>query len=402
VAAGTDPVHDETVIVDLDVEGALPEALSGRYLRIGPNPIGRAPHGDDPTFTDGMVHVVTLRAGQAPSYRNRWVRTDPTSRKLGVEPVPGPPAPVRDAATTNLLAFGESIVALSDCALAYELAVDGETLRRVDLAGGARPVGAFPWRDAATGELHLLSSPGEATVDHHVISAGGLTRRSRSIDNAPGPITGLAVTAGRLLLFGEGIVGVTIRHGEDRTTWLPTRMTASDRVVTAYDDGDAVVAHVVGHTLRRCTIDLSHALVRVETPDRTPLRFGRVNERLATSRHRFLYTVAAGGAAIHKHDLIAGRRETVEFGGARRPGEFLFVADPARSYCEDGGWLLGLVHSADRTELVVLDAARITAPAVATVVIPRRVPFGLHGLWAPMAADVLPSTVTRVTTKEHR
>ena len=36
------PVREEITAVDLDVTGAIPEYLDGRYLRIGPNPI------DDP------------------------------------------------------------------------------------------------------------------------------------------------------------------------------------------------------------------------------------------------------------------------------------------------------------------------------------------------------------------
>ena len=33
------PVRDEATAYDLPVEGAVPDALSGRYLRNGPNPV---------------------------------------------------------------------------------------------------------------------------------------------------------------------------------------------------------------------------------------------------------------------------------------------------------------------------------------------------------------------------
>ncbi|MCW2562020.1 MAG: lignostilbene-alpha,beta-dioxygenase-like enzyme, partial [Mycobacterium sp.] len=34
------PVREEITAIDLDVTGSLPTYLDGRYLRIGPNPIG--------------------------------------------------------------------------------------------------------------------------------------------------------------------------------------------------------------------------------------------------------------------------------------------------------------------------------------------------------------------------
>ena len=77
------PVFDETTVTGLPVEGVLPAALSGRYLRIGPNPIGNVTESYDWTTADGMVHAVALHAGRAISYRNRWIRTDPTSHELG-------------------------------------------------------------------------------------------------------------------------------------------------------------------------------------------------------------------------------------------------------------------------------------------------------------------------------
>lgn len=50
---------------------------------------------------------------------------------------------------------------------------------------------------------------------------------------------------------------------------------------------------------------------------------------------------------------------------------------------EGEGWLMGLVIdvAADTTDLVILDAADITAPAVATVHLPHRIPPGFHGNW---------------------
>jgi carotenoid cleavage dioxygenase-like enzyme len=90
------------------------------------------------------------------------------------------------------------------------------------------------------------------------------------------------------------------------------------------------------------------------------------------------------GTVVFKHDLITGTRAHHDFGTGRHPGELLFVADPQRRTREDGGWLIGLVHdqTTSRTSLVVLDAADLTS-RLAAVPLPRRVPYGLHGLWVP-------------------
>jgi carotenoid cleavage dioxygenase-like enzyme len=403
MALPTEHRHDETIVTDLEVLGTLPEALSGQYLRIGPRPTDDLSHRSGWPGPEGQVHAIALHRGRAVSYRTRAVRAEPAGHKLGSEQPSWSRRSVRNTLTTNLVAYAGTILALADGALAYELTTDLQTVRRVDLAGGARAIGAHPKTDPATGELHLLSSPGQTSCGHHVVSPGGLTRRSRSISAAPLPVHDLAITRERVLLVADGLLGVTDRHGDDRITWVPAGITRADQLVSAYDDGETVVIHVVGHTVRRLVIDVSTGRADAKTLDPTPQRFGRINERLALSRHRFLYTVPAGDAtSIHKHDLVAGTRERHEFGAGRAPGEFLFVEDPLRATAEDGGWLLGLVNdaagAAPTTRLVVLDAARFTGPAVATVTIPHPVPPGFHGLWVPTDRSIPPASTTKEQT----
>jgi carotenoid cleavage dioxygenase len=382
------PVRDETTIVDLVVEGTLPTALCGQYVRIGPNPIAcRAAGARD---ADGMVHGVTLHAGRATAYRNRWVQTVATSRRLGGEPVPGPPPTAHDAATTNVITFGGRLYALEDGALAYELDARLETVRRVDLAGAGRGVGAHPKVDPVTGELHLLSAPGEPSCQHHIVSATAQTRRTRPIPASPVPVTDLAITQDHIVVVGEGAIGLSDRGGGDRFTWRPLDFNAADRVVNAADDGDAVVVEVVGRSVRRITLGPADRGVRERVLQPGPHAFGRTDDRLVGLPHRYLYTVGGCGAPddgvrLCKHDLGAAAPSTHGFGPDRRPGEFVFVADPARASHEDGGWLIGLVghDGCERTDLVVLDAADVPAAPLATVHIPRRIPSGGHGTWVP-------------------
>ena len=58
------PVLEEVTATDLPVTGHVPEALSGRYLRNGPNPVSAPEPSTYHWFTgDGMVHGIRLRDG---------------------------------------------------------------------------------------------------------------------------------------------------------------------------------------------------------------------------------------------------------------------------------------------------------------------------------------------------
>jgi carotenoid cleavage dioxygenase len=388
------PVADETTITDLAVEGSIPPALSGRYLRIGPNPIGNAPQPYDWSIGDGMVHAIVLHAGRAVSYRNRWVTTSAASVKLGTEPVPGPHHSGVDTSNTNIVAFGGRILSLGENALPYELTTALDTVRRLDLAGEARSMCAHPKTDPVTGELHFISSADQPPQLHQVISASGAITFSRAITPpASGRIHDLAVTRNHVIFFGDGVVGMTGRESQGLVHWLATTTDHDVHPVTAYDaaDADAVCLHLTCPSLQRWTLDRTASHSRQDTIDEAPQMLDRCDERRLGRPHRYLYTVGVGadlpfdGTEIYKHDLIARTRQTHSLGPGRHPGEFLFVGDPQRDRSEDGGWLLGLVHDdiSNADDLVVLDAEMFDCSAVATVHVPRRIPYGLHGAWLP-------------------
>ncbi len=52
---------------------------------------------------------------------------------------------------------------------------------------------------------------------------------------------------------------------------------------------------------------------------------------------------------------------------------------------EDDGWVLAYVldDATGRSEVIVLEAADFTAPPVARVLLPVRVPIGFHACWMP-------------------
>lgn len=142
------------------VTGTLPETLSGRYLRNGPNPLVPPEPSKYHWFVgDGMVHGIRIRGGRAEWYRNRWVRSSEVAKALG-EPVrPGPMHADMDfAPNTNVIEHaGRTFAIVAAGPRPYEVTYELDTLGPSDF-DGTLPGGysAHPKRDPATGELHAI------------------------------------------------------------------------------------------------------------------------------------------------------------------------------------------------------------------------------------------------------
>lgn len=434
LAGNYGPVCEEVTVFDLPVTGQVPQELSGRYLRIGPNP---CPLPDGPYhwfMGDGMVHGVELRDGKAVSYRNRWVQTDRVAERLG-EPAPrGPRQPMYDSSNTNVLGHAGRILALTEGCVPYELTPELDTVGRQDF-GGPLPSGmtAHPKVDPETGELLSFAYWFEEPyVRYHVIGADGALVRSVPVDT-PGPtmMHDFAVTDRSVIFFDlpvlfslelamdpdvpfpfqwddtyQARVGVMSRDGDGSDLrWSEVDPCYVFHPMNAYEDGDGrVVVDVARHadmfrrsaetsaqssalTLDRWTIDPAAGKVVEERLDDRPQEFPRVDPRLIGRRHRYGYTAESSllpgeeGSAILKHDLQAGTVEAHELGDGRVPGEPTFI--PAEGGAEDEGWLVTFVYDAarDASDLIVLDATDPTGAPVASVAMPQRVPYGFHGNW---------------------
>jgi carotenoid cleavage dioxygenase len=147
----------------------------------------------------------------------------------------------------------------------------------------------------------------------------------------------------------------------------------------------------VSARLTRWTFDLNADTNRVgrQALDDLPGEFPRFDERRTGLAYRhgwFAATTERTGEirfnAIAHVDLQTGKRVAYEFPAGDMPGEPVFV--PRSSEAGEGdGWLIALAYrgSEDRGDLVVFDAADITAGPIAVAKLPRRVPFGFHGNW---------------------
>jgi carotenoid cleavage dioxygenase-like enzyme len=429
------PVTEELTAYDLPVTGRIPDRLTGWYLRNGPNPHDAA--SGHWFFGDGMIHGVRLDGGRAMSYRNRWVRTKTFTDNVPIRDEHGHRDLTAGVANTHVVRHAGRTLALVESSFPHELHLSGataplpagacdlDTIGPYDFGGKlTTAMTAHPKTCPITGEMHFFGYGIEAPyLTYHRADAAGDLVVSRPVD-VPGPtmLHDFNLTADHVVFMDLPVVfdlatalggsmpyrwdddygarlGVLRRddpYGEVR--WFEIDPCYVFHPLNAHDDGDRIVVYVMRYpelwrhspdaveypaTLWRWTIDLTDGTVREEQLDDRPAEFPRVDDRLVGLDSRFGHVTAAGGGsgALLRYDLRTGGVVTHDFGPDRFPAEASFA--PADETAGGAGWLLTYVYDAstDRSDLVILDADRLTAPPVATIHLPARVPYGFHGNW---------------------
>jgi carotenoid cleavage dioxygenase len=435
------PVFDEVTITDLEVTGAIPTELRGRYFRNGANPrSGRSAHW---FLGDGMIHGIELADGSASWYRNRYVRTPcyehPESDRVEmmIDPATGEMNHVVSVANTHVISHAGRIMALEEGSFPYLMTTELDTVGPWDFEGRLRgAMTAHPKLCPVTGELLFFGyanlAPPYLTY-HRADAAGRLVQSSPITVNGSTMIHDFAVTRTRTVFMDLPAVfdleaaisggmpirwdddypsrfGILPREGDDATVqWFDVEPCYVFHTLNAHDDGDDVV--VRGCRLPELWRDTS-AMEMTEAPDpadgpklyewRFDLATGAVSERFLDDRpcdfprvadadvgadERYGYVLSfnpAGPGVLLKHDLHAGTSETHVFPEGHMPGEPSFVgaADGTRP---DDGWVMTYVHDAgtDTSYLAILDGSDFAGAPVAEVHLPRRIPTGFHGSWIP-------------------
>ncbi|WP_433140951.1 carotenoid oxygenase family protein [Actinomadura nitritigenes] len=439
------PVPDEIGATGLEVTGALPPELTGRYFRNGPNPLPGRPSGH--WFTGpGMIHGVRLRDGRAEWYRNRWVRTrtflDENARfaaddgTLDFTAVP---------ANTHVVPHGGRILALVEIGFPYEMTPDAGTVGPCDFGGTlTTAMTAHPKQDPVTGELlffgygvlppyltyHRLSADGARVVESHEIEVPGPTMmHDFAITEHHVVWLDLPVVFDlELALGGRGMpfrwddaygarLGVMRRDAPGGVRWFGIDPCYVFHVGNAHEDAAGrIVLDGVRYRPEDFTAiwkEIGGSVDPTRDPAQDPAQHaarsgsahlyrwtldpatGRaVEEQLddrnvefpthddARTGRRHRFLYTVAGDAVVKYDLRDGSSSVREFGEDASVGEAVFVpAEGARG--EDEGWLMSIVSGPSSAELVVLDAADLSRTA--SVRLPRRVPAGFHGSWIPDA-----------------
>ena len=433
------PMHSELTLLDLAVTGSIPAGLSGRYLKIGANPVTPNSAGHHWFLGDGMVHGIAIRDGRALWYRNRWIRSRTAAAALGRTAAPGPRHGRNDTVNTNVVDIGGRTFALVEAgSFPVELSESLEKQCYNPFDGTLE--GSFtghPHLDPLTGEHHAIAYDGSIwdTVRHVVVSAAGKVVRDVPIAVKHGPcihdcaftarfaiVLDLPVTFSMRAVLGGHLfpfrwnpahharVGLLPRHGDAADIiWCDVEPCFVFHVANAFDSEDGrvtldVITYATMFTsgasgvdalgrFERWMVDPQAHCVGRRVIDATPQEFPRIDERRFGQSYRYVYTASVppdgnpqltGATKLYKHDLKTGCRLVHEFGDNHLPGEFVFVPATAGAE-EDEGWLVGFViNMADETtDLAILDARSFGAAPVATVRLPHRVPPGFHGNWFP-------------------
>jgi carotenoid cleavage dioxygenase len=431
------PVENEVEAFDLPVRGQIPEELSGRLLRIGPNPVTPPDPQTYHWFTgSGMVHGVRMRGGKAEWYRNRFVRSDGVTEAKGWPTTPGPRHGMSDGtANTNVIGLAGNTYAIVEAGgLPVELSYDLDTLRMSNFEGTLPgSFTAHPKRDPISSELHAMTYYWEWDyVQYVVVGVDGLVKRTVNVPVPGKPmlhdcaitetqvvVLDLPVTfdleeamSGRALPYRWNAeygarVGLLPRDATDgnATRWCDVDLCFVYHPLNAYDLPDGrVVCDVARHpkmfdtdhngpnegvpTLWRWIIDPTAGRVHEEQLDDRGQEFPRHDERLIGRKHRYGYTAGFAARLEHgpalKHDLERGTTEVHDYGPGRVTLEPVFVPrhDDA---AEDDGWIMSYVYDAmtDSSDVVILNAQDFTGEPVAVISLPQRVPFGFHGNWVP-------------------
>lgn len=138
--------------------------------------------------------------------------------------------------------------------------------------------------------------------------------------------------------------------------------------------------------LYRWEISRSDGKVKESQIDDTAIEFPRINESRIGKNYRYGYvstfTKGFSPNGLKKYDLVSGRSEIYSVGDHKAFMEPVFIAKENASE-EDDGWLLSYSYdqNIDSSDVVILDACNISDGPVATIHLPRRVPFGFHGNW---------------------
>ena len=341
--------------------------------------------------------------------------------------------PFKNPANTALVYHHDKLLALWEAGEPYELKLPSlDTVGPATFGGKLKqPFTAHPKVDPATGEmLYFGYVPNQPLVLFGTLSKTGEWQKPLPVKlEKPAMIHDFVVTKNYALFPAWPETFDMARMVKGQSPWFfdkeqPTRWVVVPRagdakpkvfeaktafafhLLNAWESGDEIT--VVGCRYPRFPGALAFGVgeddktpnaavpyqwtlnLKTDKLTETPLHdfaaeFPRHNDSLVGQPVRYGYVGYGEGDffdGLRKLDLKTGKFSDHTYGKGRFGGEGVFVPNPDAKG-EDAGWLLTFVYdkAADKSELVVMDAADMTAKPVARVHLPTRVPYGFHGSW---------------------
>lgn len=340
--------------------------------------------------------------------------------------------PIKNVANTAFAVHGGKLLALWETGNPHELTFDLDTVGIYDF-DGALPgaMTAHPKIDPETGNMIFFGySPFPPFLRFYVVDPSGTIVRSDDIDIPRGVMIHDFQITDRHAVFLDSPACFNFEgsmNGEEAIKWMPEngcrigvlglddpadsiRWIETDpcygfHYMNGYasDDGNTVTFDIAltnsfgipGNGmiseggldlpgLTRFEVDVESGTVSKQQLSELSLEFPRINNDRMGRFHRYGYSPATRSDELKfdllaKYDLVEGTETVFDLEGGNT-GDPFFVADPDGTN-EDDGWLLSVVHHADRNESVLEILAGQDMSRVATVSLPRRVPFGFHSTW---------------------
>ncbi len=353
----------------------------------------------------------------------------------------GDAGPVKNPANTHIIEHAGRWLALWEGGAPTEVTRDLETVGEYNFDRRLRgAMTAHPRLDPNTGEMLMFGySLFEPYLRYHVVDADGTLSHTVALDlPAPVMMHDMIMTQHHAVFLdapfvfdieniGKGPmvkwapengarIGVIPRRGAaDEIRWFEIEPGHVQHFWSGWSNGNRIEFHGCRYDApdfgldndedlgsrsakdnnarpARFWVDLDAGRAGWEPMDDLEGDFNRINPAYDGRPVRYLYMSAFTQPGRHlgdfdavvKYDDVTGERTIWSAGPSGHVGESVFAADP-NGTAEDDGWLINAVHDDVRNEcdVVILDARDVEAGPVATIHIPRRVPFGFHANWFP-------------------
>lgn len=437
------PMRVEVDADHLKIIGQLPVDLEGIYMRNGPNPQFDPISYIFPFDGDAMVHALYFSNGRV-RYRNRFVLTEQlkVERRLGKAVYGGiacpfikdekallptdPKDPIKIGRFIHIIKQADVYLALHETTTAYQLTRDLETLGEWKPKNSviAPNVNAHSRLDPDTGDRYFISYSENPEIEYLVVdAAGNVTEQGKIATPYAYMIHDFVMTENYVVIFLSPVI-LNLTDNGNPIAWRPefgttvfvlsrndlskppieikTEAFFTFHFANAYEDNNCIIVDHARYEkiemdvketphacLYRTILDLGKNIISHVVIDKADIEFPKINESYNSKLYRYIYSACNPNIenetyfhAIVKYDMQSGTYVRHDVGLGSEVDEPVFVPKSCPKDEDDGYVMFYVYHQKTQSsELYILDALNFTAEPLAKIVMPQRVPHGLHGSW---------------------